>query len=37
MGDIRAVIRALWADFTRNQRLYFLFLAGPAAGLSWCR
>ena len=34
MGDIRAVIRALWADFTRNQRLYFLFLAGPAALVS---
>lgn len=31
MGAIRTAIRALWGDFTRNQRLYFLFLAGPAA------
>lgn len=30
MDGITNVVRAFWADFTRNQRLYFLFLAGPA-------
>lgn len=30
MKTLRAIIKAFWADYTRNQRLYFLFLAGPS-------